>query len=93
MTDALPNLETFPSKRAELHKAGTSPNRKLGFPVATYHGNIAINHTWADTWEEYFSVTTKVLFEIEQVTQGPNEEIKALIGPFFAKVVPRLYDH
>ena len=90
MTDSLPNLATFLAKMAELHKAGTSPNEKFGFPISTYHGNIAINHQWTDTWEEYFTVTTKALFELEQIAQGPNEEIQALIEPFFAKVVPRL---
>ena len=90
MTDALPDLATFPPKMAELHKAGVSPTGKFGFPVTTYHGNVAIEHRWTDTWEEYFIVTTKALFDIEQIVQGANEEMAALIEPFFAKVVPRL---
>ena len=90
MTDALPDLESFPAKMAQLHKTGTSPNGKFGFPVRTYHGNIPINHQWTSTWEEYFTVTTKELFDLEQSTQGQNAEITALIDPFFTKVVPRL---
>ncbi|KAL8907432.1 MAG: hypothetical protein Q9207_001402 [Kuettlingeria erythrocarpa] len=90
MTDALPDLGTFPAKMAELHKRGNSPNGKFGFPVTTYHGNTAIEHAWTETWEEYFTVTTKALFEFEQIAQGPNEEIRSLTKPFFAKVVPRL---
>ncbi|KAL8944382.1 MAG: hypothetical protein Q9211_000616 [Gyalolechia sp. 1 TL-2023] len=90
MTDGLPDLETFPAKMAELHKSGNSPNGKFGFPVTTYHGNTAIEHGWSETWEEYFTATTKKLFELEQIAQGPNEDIRSLTEPFFAKVVPRL---
>ena len=90
MTDALPDMRTFPTKMAELHKSGNSPNGKFGFPVTTYHGNTAIQHGWSETWEEYFTVTTKRLFELEQIAQGPNEDIRSLTEPFFAKVVPRL---
>ena len=90
MTDALPDLGTFPAKMAELHKSGNSPNGKFGFPVTTYHGTTAIEHGCSETWEEYFTVTTDKLFELEQITQGPNEDIRPLTEPFFAKVVPRL---
>ncbi|KAI9767665.1 MAG: hypothetical protein M1840_005536 [Geoglossum simile] len=90
MTDELPDINTFPAKIAELHKEGTSPNGKYGFPVTTYHGRTALEHGWADTWEEYFSTRTKILLQLEQQVQGPNDEIKELAGPFFEKVVPRL---
>ena len=90
MSDELPDLLIFPAKMAELHKLGNSPNGKFGFPTTTYHGNTPLNHGWSDTWEEYFTRTTKTLFEQEQIAQGPNDEIKALIEPFFTKVVPRL---
>ena len=90
MTDELPDLSTFPAKLAELHKSGSSPDGKYGFPVTTYHGNTPLKHVWADTWEEYFTITTKALLEVEQIAQGPNDELMSLTGPFFAKVVPRL---
>jgi protein-ribulosamine 3-kinase len=90
MTDELPDLYTFPVKMAELHRTGTSPNGKYGFPVTTYHGNTPIRHGWSDTWEEYFTRTTRALFLLEQEAQGPNDEIEAMIEPFLVKVVPRL---
>jgi protein-ribulosamine 3-kinase len=90
MTDELPDLQSFPMKMAELHRNGTSPNGKYGFPVTTYHGNTPLDHGWADTWEEYFTTRTKALLLLEQEAQGANDDIQALAGPFFAKVVPRL---
>ncbi|KAH0566185.1 hypothetical protein GP486_000417 [Trichoglossum hirsutum] len=90
MTDDLPDLKSFPVKLAELHRKGTSPDGKYGFSVTTYHGNTPLNHGWSDTWEEYFTRTTRVLFLLEREAQGPNAEIDALIEPFFEKVVPRL---
>ncbi|KAI0869002.1 Fructosamine kinase-domain-containing protein [Hypoxylon argillaceum] len=90
MTNALPDLENFPAKVAAMHHAGVSPNGKFGFDVTTFHGNTPIEHGWSETWEEYFKRTTRVLFELEQEAQGPNEQIKTLMVPFFEKVIPRL---
>ncbi|KAI1123704.1 Fructosamine kinase-domain-containing protein [Nemania abortiva] len=90
MTNGLPDVESFSEKVADMHLAGISPNGKFGFDVTTFHGNIPIEHGWSDTWEEYFTRTTRVLFELEQKAQGPNEEIMGLMGPFFGKIIPRL---
>jgi len=89
MTDELPNIEAFPAQMAELHRNGTSPNGKFGFPVTTYHGNTPINHGWHDTWELYFTNTTKVPLQMEQEAQGPNAEILDVSKRLFEKVVPR----
>lgn len=90
MTDELPDLDSFPIKLAGLHRKGTSPNGKYGFGCKTYHGNTALEHGWADTWEEYFTTRTRMLIEMEQQAHGSNEEILQLSVPFFEKVVPRL---
>ncbi|KAK8074124.1 hypothetical protein PG994_005023 [Apiospora phragmitis] len=90
MTDELPDVEVFPARMAELHRTATSPDGKFGFDFTTFHGNTPIEHGWSDTWEDYFTRTTKVLLELEQEAQGPNEEIRGLMVPFFGKVVPRL---
>lgn len=90
MTDELPDIETFPAQMAELHRTGTSPDGRFGFFVTTYHGNTPIEHGWSDSWEEYFTKTTRVLLKMEQEAQGPNEEILELSKPFFENVVPRL---
>lgn len=90
ITEELPDVETFPARMAELHRDATSPDGRFGFPVTTYHGNTPIEHGWSDTWEEYFVRSTRVLLDLEQASQGRNEEILALAKPFFEKVVPRL---
>lgn len=90
MTNELPDNRSFPAKMAELHRSATSPDGKFGFDVTTFHGETPIEHGWSDTWEDYFARTTKVLFELEQEAQGPNQEIRKLMVPFFSKVVPRL---
>ncbi|KAH9908595.1 hypothetical protein F4778DRAFT_717815 [Xylariomycetidae sp. FL2044] len=90
MKDGLPDVAEFTARLAELHRRGTSPDGRFGFDVTTFHGNTAIEHGWSDTWEEYFVRTTRVLFELEQKAQGPNNEIRQLMEPFFAKVIPRL---
>ncbi|KAI1340786.1 Fructosamine kinase-domain-containing protein [Xylariaceae sp. FL0016] len=90
MTGGLPDIETFPAAMADVHRAGTSPGGRFGFDVTTFHGNIPIEHGWSDTWEEYFTRTTRILLEMEQEAQGPNKVIKELMVPFFNKVLPRL---
>lgn len=90
ITDELPDIESFPAKMAELHRNGTSPNGQFGFDMATYHGNIPIHHGWSDTWEEYFTQTTRTLLDMEQEVQGPSEELTKLSKGFFDKVIPRL---
>ncbi|KAI0101356.1 Fructosamine kinase-domain-containing protein [Nemania sp. FL0031] len=90
MTGELPDVESFSAKIGDMHRASASPNGKFGFDVTTFHGNIPIEHGWSDTWEGYFARTTRVLFELEQEAQGPNENIRELMIPYFEKVVPRL---
>lgn len=90
MTGGLPDIETFPAKIAEMHRAGTSPDGRFGFDVTTFHGEIPIEHGWSDTWEEYFARTTRILLQLEQDTRGPREEMQQLARPFFEKVIPRL---
>ncbi|KAI9785904.1 MAG: hypothetical protein M1839_008170 [Geoglossum umbratile] len=90
MTDGLPDIHAFTAKMAELHSKGTSSNGKYGFPIATHHGHTALDHGWADKWEEYFTTKTKALLQLEQQVQGLNKEIEALMEPFFTKVMPRL---
>ncbi|EMR65701.1 hypothetical protein UCREL1_7349 [Eutypa lata UCREL1] len=78
MTGGLPDIETFPAKIAEMHRAGTLPDGRFGFDVTTFHGEIPIEHGWSDTWEEYFARTTRILLQLEQDTRGPREEMQQL---------------
>ena len=90
MTNEPPDPLPFAKKMAELHQKAVSPNGKYGFSVPTCHGKTVLEHGWADTWEEYFVTRTRPLFDLEEKSQGPSEELAALVEPFLTKVVPRL---
>lgn len=90
MTDDIPDIETFPAKVAELHLKGLSPTGKFGFPVQNYQGCLPQVTTWTDTWEECFANNLKGMLAIEEKTQGPSAELKALSEAIFEKVIPRL---
>lgn len=90
METKLPDVEPFARSMAELHKDATSPNGKFGFDCLTYHGNVPIEHGWHDSWEQYFTQTTRALLETEQATRGRDDTISRLTQPFFEKVVVRL---
>ncbi|KAI0844839.1 Fructosamine kinase-domain-containing protein [Daldinia vernicosa] len=93
MTGTVPAPEALAAKIAELHRCsagGSGGGGKFGSDVPTFHGNVQVDHGWSGFWEEYFARTTRVLFGLEQEAQGPNEEIKGMIAPFFDKVIPRL---
>ncbi|KAI2615256.1 Fructosamine kinase-domain-containing protein [Hypoxylon sp. NC1633] len=92
MKSEIPSAEALAKKIAELHRNSSSVagSGKFGSDIPTFHGNVRVEHGWSDTWEEYFTRTTKVLFRLEQEAQGPNEEIGEMMSPFFDKVIPRL---
>ena len=90
MQNQLPGMEPFARLMAELHQGTTSPSGKFGFDCLTYHGNVPIHHGWHDSWEQYFTRTTRALLETEQAVRGENDTISNLSKPFFDKVVPRL---
>ncbi|KAI0840366.1 Fructosamine kinase-domain-containing protein [Hypoxylon sp. FL0890] len=93
MTGEIPGAKALAGKIAELHRRssdGGASGGRFGSDVPIFHGNVRVDHSWYDSWEEYFARTTRVLFELEQEAQGPYEEIRDMIPPFFEKVIPRL---
>ncbi|KAI1393275.1 Fructosamine kinase-domain-containing protein [Hypoxylon trugodes] len=93
MSGNVPPPEILAKKIVELHRTSDHDGDKkerFGSNVPTFHGNARVEHGWSDTWEEYFARTTRVLFDLEQDAQGPNDEIEQMIAPFFEKVIPRL---
>ena len=90
MTGDIPDLQIFPAKVAELHEKAISPNGKYGFPVPTYQGQIPQEVAWKDTWEEFFLALLERILAVEEVSQGPDAEMKQLTEALVERVVPRL---
>lgn len=91
MTGEVPAAAVLAEKIAELHRrSNNGGSNRFGSDVPTFHGNVRVDHGWSDSWEEYFSRTTRALLEREIEVQGPNGEIRSMIAPFFEKVILRL---
>ena len=90
MTDNIPDISNFPAMVAQLHKNGVSPTGKFGFPVTTYQGRLPQDTTECDTWEEYFSRGIQRFFELEEESQGYDEEMAELRKGIMENVIPRL---
>ncbi|KAF1988922.1 hypothetical protein K402DRAFT_327769, partial [Aulographum hederae CBS 113979] len=92
LQNILPSPPLFCRTLATLHQSSTStsPTGRFGFEIPTFHGTTAIEHGWHDTWEAYFSATTKALLEKEQAVRGRCAEVEEMEDVFFGKVVPRL---
>ncbi|KAF2261550.1 hypothetical protein CC78DRAFT_535566 [Lojkania enalia] len=90
MTNDIPDVSTLPGMLAQLHKNGVSPTGKFGFPVTTYQGRLPQDTTECDTWEESFSRSIQRFFELEEESQGYEEEMAQLRKGIMEKVIPRL---
>jgi protein-ribulosamine 3-kinase len=90
MTGDIPDVSTFPAMVAQLHKNGVSPTGKFGFPVTTYQGTLPQDTTECDTWEECFSRGIQRFFDMEEESQGYDEEMAELRKGIVEKVIPRL---
>jgi len=90
MTDEIPDIDSLPIKLAEMHKKAISPTGKFGFPMTTYQGRLPQDNTWTDTWEQCFFNQIKRMLELEEVSQGHDEEMARLRDAILYKVVPRL---
>jgi protein-ribulosamine 3-kinase len=90
MTEDIPDPQALGIGLAELHTKGLSPNGKYGFSVPTLQGTIPQYTEWTDSWEEFFTRSTKKVFEAELKSQGSNPEILALEEAIITKVIPRL---
>lgn len=90
MVEELPEIESFTSSLAQMHKSSESPNGKYGFHVTTYMGPLPQDNTWCDTWEVFFAQGMKRMLELEREAQGPSEELDELASKLYEKVIPRL---
>ncbi|KAK4203918.1 hypothetical protein QBC40DRAFT_314510 [Triangularia verruculosa] len=85
-----PDVEHLTSHITKLHRNVTSPDGKFGFGVTTHHGKAPIEHGSEDTWERYFTRTTRDLLEMEQQVRGEDNSIRELAVKWFERMLPRL---
>lgn len=89
-SDELPDQEDFVKIVADFHKRGRSTTGEFGFPVTTYGGRNPQTFPMCKSWEECFSKGLEKLFDTEEETHGPDEEMRSLREGFMMKVIPRL---
>lgn len=90
MTDDLPDVEASMKMLAELHAKSSSPNGQYGFHVPTLQGTVPQYTEWTDSWEDFFTKSIRTVFENEERSQGPDEEVQYLCKETLSKVIPRL---
>ncbi|KAL8940003.1 MAG: hypothetical protein Q9211_002482 [Gyalolechia sp. 1 TL-2023] len=90
MTDDLPDVEASTRMLAELHLKSASPNGQYGFHVPTLQGRVPQYTEWTKSWEDFFTQSIKLVFENEEISQGPDKEVQQLCRETLSKVVPRL---
>lgn len=91
MTEELPEVESFTSSVARLHRNSlVNSSGKFGFHVTTYMGPLPQDNTWCDTWEEYFKRGMIRMLDLERNVQGPSQALEDLTRQLFEKVIPRL---
>lgn len=98
ITCDIPDPLDFPTTVSEMHERGMSDKGKFGCPfksksgkpITTYQGRFPQHDGEYDTWEEYFSADIQHFFELEEASQGPDDEMVKLKKSIVDQVIPRL---
>ncbi|KAH6627298.1 Fructosamine kinase-domain-containing protein [Chaetomium sp. MPI-SDFR-AT-0129] len=90
LSDGIPSVNEFPKLVAEFHKRGKSKTGEFGFPITMYGGRNPQTFPLSSTWEECFSQGLEKIFDMEEETHGPDEELRQLREGLMTKVIPRL---
>lgn len=75
---------------AKFHELGVSKTGEFGFPITMYGGRNPQTFPLSKTWEECFSKGLDNLFNTEEKTHGPDDEMRQLRQETMTKVIPRL---
>ncbi len=90
LSNGIPDAQAFPQLIADFHRRAVSPTGEFGFPITMYGGRNPQTFPLSKTWEECFSRGLANLFDLEEQTHGPDEEMRQLREKLMAKVIPRL---
>ncbi|KAK4032546.1 hypothetical protein C8A01DRAFT_20379 [Parachaetomium inaequale] len=86
----IPDVLVFPGLVSDLHKRGASRTGEFGFPITMYGGRNPQTFPLCKSWEECFSKGLSNIFDAEEQTHGPDEEMRHLREGLMTKVIPRL---
>ncbi|KEY66277.1 hypothetical protein S7711_02742 [Stachybotrys chartarum IBT 7711] len=91
MYDDLPSARSWASAVSALHlnSMGCSPTSQFGFHVTTHLANVPVDNTWNASWEALWKQQMKSLFEQEQISHEPDEEIERLKIAYLDRAIPR----
>lgn len=90
LSGKIPSVTDFPRLVAEFHKRVKSETGEFGFPITMYGGRNPQTFPLCKSWEECFSRGLDKVFDMEEETQGPDEEMRQLREGLMTKVMPRL---
>ncbi|KAJ8132029.1 hypothetical protein O1611_g1596 [Lasiodiplodia mahajangana] len=90
LSEGTPSIDDFPALVAELHQRQTSPDGTFGFPYETFGGRLAQLFPVTNSWEETFKSGVERIFDVEERSQGPDEDMAKLRKGIIEKVIPRL---
>lgn len=90
MSEDIPDVSDFPALVAEMHSRSASKTGEFGYPIITFGGRNPQSFPMSKSWEECFSKGLNFIFDLEEETHGPNEEMQQLREGLITKIIPRL---
>ena len=90
MADEVPEVSSFVSIIAKVHKESMGKKIQYGFELPTHLANIPNDNTWQSSWETWYTRAMEKMLEVEQEAHGEDRELESLKQALFDKVIPRL---
>lgn len=87
-----PDPAELASQMAKLHRNGTSPNGKFGYPVPTGGGVLYHENKWEDKWTKCFTTQFIELQNLDNEANEPWPEYDTVCQHVIDHVIPRLLD-
>lgn len=92
--DGMPDVEKMAESLATLHRECPPPEapneNSFGFDTTTYTGRLPQYVKWENSWETFFSKSTRHALDLEIERKGTTPELETLSKALFDRVIPRL---
>ncbi|KAL9043839.1 MAG: hypothetical protein Q9214_002984, partial [Letrouitia sp. 1 TL-2023] len=90
LVDELPEIDSFVSIVAKVHRESMGQEDQYGFDVPTHLANIPNDNSWQSSWETFFANLMVRMFQVEEKAHDRDEELEELKESMLSKVIPRL---